>query len=182
MVCFRACLDLDCASDPQAQIEAQKATQEFQRSVEILRAAKETIALAEERLLEEDSRQFDSAWQEMLNHATQRVSAPRRPLPSPGGKRRKWKRKGCLAVLGDGGGAVENAQRSGAQEDGGQLQLQHQPHEAAGEEAQTLHQQVQVGLSFLPRSPSLLYVAQARSCVGRKVRWCGLMQSRCFVA
>ncbi|CAG6016180.1 unnamed protein product, partial [Menidia menidia] len=54
-------------------VEAQKATQEFQRSVEILRAAKETIALAEERLLEEDSRQFDSAWQEMLNHATQRV-------------------------------------------------------------------------------------------------------------
>lgn len=59
--------------DFQAQIEAQKATQEFQRAVEILRAAKETIALAEERLLEEDSRQFDSAWQEMLNHATQRV-------------------------------------------------------------------------------------------------------------
>lgn len=57
----------------QAQIEDQKATQEFQRSVEILRAAKETIALAEERLLEEDTRQFDSAWQEMLNHATQRV-------------------------------------------------------------------------------------------------------------
>lgn len=65
-----------CLSFPelQAQIEAQKATQEFQRSVEILRAAKETIALAEERLLEEDTRQFDSAWQEMLNHATQRVS------------------------------------------------------------------------------------------------------------
>lgn len=59
----------------QAQIEAQKATQEFQRAVEILRAAKETIALAEERLLEEDSRQFDSAWQEMLNHATQRVKS-----------------------------------------------------------------------------------------------------------
>ncbi|XP_053468711.1 SH3 domain-binding protein 5 [Ictalurus furcatus] len=57
----------------QAQVEAQRATQEFQRSIEILRAAKETIALAEERLLEEDSRQFDSAWQEMLNHATQRV-------------------------------------------------------------------------------------------------------------
>lgn len=60
-------------SEIQAQVEAQKATQEFQRAVEILRAAKETIALAEERLLEEDSRQFDSAWQEMLNHATQRV-------------------------------------------------------------------------------------------------------------
>ncbi len=57
----------------QAQVEAQRATQEYQRAIEILRAAKETIALAEERLLEEDSRQFDSAWQEMLNHATQRV-------------------------------------------------------------------------------------------------------------
>ncbi|KAJ7991638.1 hypothetical protein DPEC_G00285970 [Dallia pectoralis] len=57
----------------QAQLDAQKATGEFQRAVEILRAAKETIALAEERLLEEDSRQFDSAWQEMLNHATNRV-------------------------------------------------------------------------------------------------------------
>ncbi|CAB1350618.1 unnamed protein product, partial [Coregonus sp. 'balchen'] len=56
-----------------AQLEAQRATGEFQRAVEILRAAKETIALAEERLLEEDSRQFDSAWQEMLNHATNRV-------------------------------------------------------------------------------------------------------------
>uniref|UniRef100_A0A3B5L4Q0 SH3 domain-binding protein 5 n=1 Tax=Xiphophorus couchianus TaxID=32473 RepID=A0A3B5L4Q0_9TELE len=38
-----------------------------------MRAAKETISLAEQRLLEEDNRQFDSAWQEMLNHATQRV-------------------------------------------------------------------------------------------------------------
>ncbi|XP_052328333.1 SH3 domain-binding protein 5-like [Oncorhynchus keta] len=57
----------------QAQLEAQRVTGEFQRAVEILGAAKETIALAEERLLEEDSRQFDSAWQEMLNHATNRV-------------------------------------------------------------------------------------------------------------
>ncbi|XP_013876555.1 SH3 domain-binding protein 5 [Austrofundulus limnaeus] len=55
-----------------AQVEAHKATQEFQRAVEILRAAKETIALAEAKL-EEDTRQFDSAWQEMLNHATQKV-------------------------------------------------------------------------------------------------------------
>ncbi|KAK0155008.1 SH3 domain-binding protein 5 [Merluccius polli] len=57
----------------QAQLEAQKATQEFQRAAEVLRAAKETISLAEQRLLEEDHRHFDSAWQEMLNHATQRV-------------------------------------------------------------------------------------------------------------
>ncbi|KAG9476086.1 hypothetical protein GDO78_002916, partial [Eleutherodactylus coqui] len=56
-----------------AQLEAQKATQDFQRATEVLRAAKETISLAEQRLLEDDKRQFDSAWQEMLNHATQRV-------------------------------------------------------------------------------------------------------------
>lgn len=58
----------------QAQLEAQRTTQDFQRATEVLRAAKETIALAEQRLLEEDKRHFDSAWQEMLNHATQRVS------------------------------------------------------------------------------------------------------------
>ncbi|XP_077454285.1 SH3 domain-binding protein 5-like [Stigmatopora argus] len=58
----------------QAQLEAQKATQEFHRASEVLRAAKETISLAEQRLLEEDRRHFDSAWQEMLNHATQRVA------------------------------------------------------------------------------------------------------------
>uniref|UniRef100_A0A3Q3B2R3 SH3 domain-binding protein 5 n=1 Tax=Kryptolebias marmoratus TaxID=37003 RepID=A0A3Q3B2R3_KRYMA len=57
----------------QAQLEAQKSTQDFHRATEVLRAAKETISLAEQRLLEEDNRQFDSAWQEMLNHATQRV-------------------------------------------------------------------------------------------------------------
>ncbi|XP_047216354.1 SH3 domain-binding protein 5b [Girardinichthys multiradiatus] len=57
----------------QAQLEAQKATHDFHRATEVLRAAKETISLAEQRLLEEDYRQFDSAWQEMLNHATQRV-------------------------------------------------------------------------------------------------------------
>ncbi|KAK1895304.1 SH3 domain-binding protein 5, partial [Dissostichus eleginoides] len=56
-----------------AQLEAQSSTQDFQRASEVLRAAKETISLAEQRLLEEDHRQFDSAWQEMLNHATQRV-------------------------------------------------------------------------------------------------------------
>ncbi|XP_040020643.2 SH3 domain-binding protein 5b isoform X2 [Gasterosteus aculeatus] len=62
-----------CETALEAQLEAQKATQDFQGATEVLRAAKETISLAEQRLLEEDDRQFDSAWQEMLNHATQRV-------------------------------------------------------------------------------------------------------------
>lgn len=67
------CLGLTGFFVTQAQLEAQKATQDFQRATEVLRAAKETISLAEQRLLEDDKRQFDSAWQEMLNHATQRV-------------------------------------------------------------------------------------------------------------
>ena len=40
------------------------------------RAAKETVALAEERMTnpsEDDRPEFDSAWQEMMNHATMRV-------------------------------------------------------------------------------------------------------------
>lgn len=68
--------DWSCCPVPvsQAQLEAQRTTQDFQRATEVLRAAKETIALAEQRLLEEEKRHFDSAWQEMLNHATQKVS------------------------------------------------------------------------------------------------------------
>lgn len=158
--------------------------------MEILRAAKETIALAEERLLEEDSRQFDSAWQEMLNHATQRVNtwrqlAGKSQVSFPGRglrKRREWKHGGSVMALGDGGGAGENPQRSGTQEDGSQSQLLHQPHEAAGEEAQALRQQIQVCLSRLALAPFLLHVAQACWCVRRKVHWCHLMQSRCFMA
>lgn len=71
-----------CVVCVQAQLEAQGATQDFQRSTEVLRAAKETISLAEQRLLEEEHRHFDSAWQEMLNHATQRVSTRTHTKPT----------------------------------------------------------------------------------------------------
>lgn len=81
-------------SGVQAQLEAQRATQDFQRATEVLRAAKETISLAEQRLLEEDNRQFDSAWQEMLNHATQRVRRVGR-----GGRREGQRRGGRAAAL-----------------------------------------------------------------------------------
>lgn len=38
-------------------------------------AAKETVALAEQRFLTHQHEwQFDNAWQEMLNHATMKVS------------------------------------------------------------------------------------------------------------
>ncbi|XP_061399914.1 SH3 domain-binding protein 5 homolog [Musca vetustissima] len=57
-----------------AQIECQKAAVKFQRANEIHAAAKETVALAEQRFMSNSHEwQFDNAWQEMLNHATQKV-------------------------------------------------------------------------------------------------------------
>ncbi|KAG8212768.1 hypothetical protein J437_LFUL019729, partial [Ladona fulva] len=58
----------------QAQLECQKAAVQFQRANEIHQAAKETVALAEQRFLSKQHEwQFDNAWQEMLNHATLKV-------------------------------------------------------------------------------------------------------------
>ncbi|KRT78956.1 hypothetical protein AMK59_7351, partial [Oryctes borbonicus] len=57
-----------------AQLECQKAAVLFRRANEIHAAAKETVALAEQRFLStEDNLEFDNAWQEMLNHATMKV-------------------------------------------------------------------------------------------------------------
>lgn len=57
-----------------AQKECQSAATAFQRASGIHAAAKETIALAEQRFLSNStSWQFDNAWQEMLNHATMKV-------------------------------------------------------------------------------------------------------------
>jgi len=57
-----------------AQKECQSAATAFQRASGIHAAAKETIALAEQRFLSNSTNwQFDNAWQEMLNHATMKV-------------------------------------------------------------------------------------------------------------
>ncbi|ELU10323.1 hypothetical protein CAPTEDRAFT_122047, partial [Capitella teleta] len=58
-----------------SQAEAQRAAVDFQRAHGIYQAAKETVSLAEERLVTDDGGkwEFDSAWQEMLNHATMKV-------------------------------------------------------------------------------------------------------------
>ena len=59
------------------QVEAQRSATKFQRANGIYKAAKETVTLAEERLFAGDDRgkiSFDSAWQEMLNHATAKVT------------------------------------------------------------------------------------------------------------
>ncbi|XP_064648064.1 SH3 domain-binding protein 5-like isoform X2 [Lineus longissimus] len=57
----------------EAQLKTQKAARQFQRANSLYDAAKETITLAEQRLMQEKGRPFDSAWQEMLNHATMKV-------------------------------------------------------------------------------------------------------------
>lgn len=58
-----------------SQLECQRAAVQYQRANALHQAAKETIALAEERFVNSRSEnwQFDSAWQEMLNHATMKV-------------------------------------------------------------------------------------------------------------
>ena len=59
----------------QAQAKAHNAAVQFQRANSIYQVAKETVGLAEERVTNDGNRKdFDSAWQEMLNHATTRVS------------------------------------------------------------------------------------------------------------
>lgn len=59
-----------------AQIDCQAAAVQFQRAHEHYAAAKETVALAEQRFMSGSHEwQFDNAWQEMLNHATIKVSA-----------------------------------------------------------------------------------------------------------
>jgi len=60
----------------QAQFEAQKSAAKFQHANGLYRAAKETVALAEESLLNSDDGGkivLDAAWQDMLNHATAKV-------------------------------------------------------------------------------------------------------------
>ncbi|KAH3795998.1 SH3 domain-binding protein 5-like [Dreissena polymorpha] len=59
-----------------AQSEALKAARQFQTAMGIYKAAKETVALAERRLCEEEyqgTTQLTSAWQETLNHAVSKI-------------------------------------------------------------------------------------------------------------
>ncbi|XP_042879286.1 SH3 domain-binding protein 5-like [Penaeus japonicus] len=58
-----------------SQLDCQRAAVQYQRANALHQAAKETIALAEERFVNSrhEHWQFDSAWQEMLNHATIKV-------------------------------------------------------------------------------------------------------------
>lgn len=56
-----------------AQGESLKAARQYQSAISVYRAAKETVTLAEERLLQNGEGNISAAWQEMMNHATMRV-------------------------------------------------------------------------------------------------------------
>lgn len=62
----------------QAQGESLKAARQYQSAISVYRAAKETVTLAEERLLQNGEGNLSAAWQEMMNHATMRVNKQRK--------------------------------------------------------------------------------------------------------
>ncbi|XP_059172775.1 SH3 domain-binding protein 5-like [Physella acuta] len=57
----------------QAQCEALRSARKFQSANSVYLAAKETISLAELRLMDDKTVSLSKAWQEMLNHAVLRV-------------------------------------------------------------------------------------------------------------
>lgn len=62
----------------EAMAEAQVAASRFEKASSAHDAAKEMVSLAEEGYKEKGSQQMDQAWQEMLNHATNRVNESER--------------------------------------------------------------------------------------------------------
>ena len=58
----------------QAHNEAQRAAARFEKASNAHEAAKEMVTLAEEGYKEKGCLGFDQAWQEMLNHASSKVS------------------------------------------------------------------------------------------------------------
>ncbi|XP_047512080.1 SH3 domain-binding protein 5 homolog isoform X1 [Pieris napi] len=62
------------AAAANARAECQRGAVQFQRASELHAAAKETVTLAEQRFVsKQDEWQFDSNWQEVLNHAIIKV-------------------------------------------------------------------------------------------------------------
>lgn len=73
-----------------AQLQCQAAAIKFQRANEIHAAAKETVALAEQRFMSNSHEwQFDNAWQEMLNHATIKVMDAEKQKAESGAEHQK---------------------------------------------------------------------------------------------
>ena len=77
-------------------MEAQSAASRFEKASSAHEAAKEMVTLAEGGFVEQGIGQFDQAWQEMLNHATNRVRENEKNVFS-----RERARSALRASLGD---------------------------------------------------------------------------------
>ena len=62
----------------QAQQETQKAALSYERAVSMHTAAREMVYVAEQGLMADGKNTLDPTWQEMLNHATSKVTKTRR--------------------------------------------------------------------------------------------------------
>lgn len=58
----------------QAQQETQKAALSYERAVSMHTAAREMVYVAEQGLMADGKNTLDPTWQEMLNHATSKVT------------------------------------------------------------------------------------------------------------
>lgn len=70
-------VSLSSLSNLQAQQETQKAALSYERAVSMHTAAREMVYVAEQGLMADGKNTLDPTWQEMLNHATAKVRAPR---------------------------------------------------------------------------------------------------------
>lgn len=64
----------DFCTSKQAQADCQDAAITYERACQLHKGARDTIAVAEEKMMNNPG-MFDSAWQEMLNNANARVSS-----------------------------------------------------------------------------------------------------------
>lgn len=56
------------------QLNCQRAAVKYERACQLVTQAKETISTAEQKFKDRQQNDFDSAWQEVLNHATVKVN------------------------------------------------------------------------------------------------------------
>lgn len=79
----------------QAQQETQKAALSYERAVSMHTAAREMVYVAEQGLMADGKNTLDPTWQEMLNHATSKVTV------APGMSAALYLSAVCVCVCGE---------------------------------------------------------------------------------
>lgn len=69
-----SCASKSSVRSVQAQQETQKAALSYERAVSMHTAAREMVYVAEQGLMADGKNTLDPTWQEMLNHATSKVT------------------------------------------------------------------------------------------------------------